>query len=481
MKKLRSFSKSIIVAIRSSWKYIFSNPRRSMIALVAAGCTILSILIGFTYSGYTVIAGWQLWTWLAASIGVILALIPRMESALPKRIFWILAGLLVVSLGVRLCNILSLPVGLHVDELGTADFAMRQVFFNPRETISPFITGPDSQPTLFYFLVAGFIRLFGPNIFSVRLLSVLVGGLGVLATYSMVRAFSGKQTALFAALIMATYHFHNHWSRISLNNIWDTLWVPLMLGPFLWGWRKRWSGGAVLSGLAVGLSQYFYAGSKVGVILLAVLVLVMWRDARSEPTRWAVYLGKLVMVIVCVAAPIFAFALHNPQAYFARTQTVMGWTPEAIRIVMGPETTLLQYFWYQFAHSFGAYQVFPDDTGFYRPGVPLVYGPGAVVFSIGLLLALYMKKWLPVLWLILTALLGGFLLSGPSGSSHFVVSIPAICWLMALPLNWLAENKKGRLAWGLLALILAVDIIFYFGIYAATPSGDLVNPFPPIP
>jgi hypothetical protein len=33
----------------------------------------------------------------------------------------------------------------------------------------------------------------------------------------------------------------------------------------------------------------------------------------------------------------------------------------------------------------------------------------------------------------------------------------------------------------LLALLIAIDIIFYFGIYAANPSGDLVNPFPPVP
>ena len=158
--------------------------------------------------------------------------------------------------------------GLHVDELGVADFAMRQVFFSPYETINPFITGPESHPVLFHYIVAGFIKLFGPHIFSLRLQTALVGTLGVLATYLMVRAFSGKQTALFAALLMVTYHYHVHWSRISLNNIWDTLWVPLMLGPFLWGWRKRWSGGAALSGLAVGLSQYFYPGSKIGLVLL---------------------------------------------------------------------------------------------------------------------------------------------------------------------------------------------------------------------
>lgn len=452
-----------------------------MIALFAAACTAVSVVIAFAYAHYTVVPGWQLWSWLAAVAGILLALIPRLTSALPRRTWLMMLGLLAAALVVRLFRLTTLPPGLHVDEMGVADFAMRQVFFRPYETINPFMTGPASQPALFHYIVAGFIKLFGPQIFSLRLMSALVGGLGVLATYLMVRAFSGRGTALFAALLMIPYHYHVHWSRIALNNIWDTLWVPLMLGPFLWGWRRRWSGGAAISGLAVGFSQYFYAGSKVGLILLAILILVMWKDAHKEPGRWAVYLGKLALVTVCVAAPMVAFALHDPQAYLQRTQTVMGWSPETIQIILGPEASFWEYFWFQLTRSFGTYLVFPDDTGFYRPGMPLVFGPAAIAFSVGLLWALYMKKWLPVLWLALTALLGGFMLSSPSGSSHFVVSIPAICWLMALPLNWMVENKYRRLAWGLLALILAVDFIFYFGFYAATPSGDLVNPFPTVP
>ena len=477
----RSFFRKSVNRIRSILKYIFGDQRRAMVALVTAACTGVSLSIAVLYANYPVVPGWQLWTWLAVLIGVMIALTPRLTTPLPRQLFWVLAGLLAFSLGLRLWNLEFLPIGLHVDEMGVADFAMGQVFPNFYSTINPFITGPVSQPVLFHYIVAGFIKLFGPHILSIRLISALVGTLGVLATYGMVRAFSGQKTALFAALMMAAYHFSIHWSRIALNNIWDTLWVPLMLGPFLWGWRRRWSGGAALSGLAVGLSQYFYAGSKVGVILLAILVLVLWKEGRQEPTRWAVYLGKLAAVAVCAAAPMVAFALHDPGAYFSRTQSVMGWTPEAISAILGPQATLGQYFWHQLTQSFGTYLFFPDDTGFYHPGIPLVFGPAAVIFGVGFLWAIFKKQWVPVIWVLLTALLGGFLLSGPSGSSHFVVSIPAICWLIALPLNYLAENKHPRLAWALLALLIAVDIIFYFGFYAANPSGDLVNPFPPVP
>ena len=480
-KKLATLIQNLIRPLRSAWRYTFGDSRRAMIALVALGCTIISLGIAFGYARAITVQGWQLWTWLVAVAGILLALLPPLASPLPRRAIWIILGVTAAALVMRLIRLEFLPIGFHLDEVGMADFSMRQVFFKPFETINPFITGQNSHPVLYNYVEALFIHLFGPSLLSLRLMSALVGTLGVTATYLMVRAFSGKGTALFAALLMVTYHYHVHWSRITLNNIWDTVWVPLMLGPFLWGWCRRWSGGAVLSGLAVGMSQYFYAGSKVGLILLILLILSMWKDGRQEPGRWAVYLGKMAMVAICVAAPTIVFALYDPQAYILRTKIILGWTPEAISLILGPQATLGQYFWYQLSRSFGTYMVFPDDTGFYRPGTPLVFGPAAILFSIGILWATHMKKWLPVIWLILTALLGGFLLSGPSGSSHYVVSIPAICWLMALPLNWLAENNHKRLAWGLLGVILLVDVVFYFWFYAANPSGDLINAFPLVP
>ena len=102
-----------------------------MIALFAAACTAVSVVIAFAYAHYTVVPGWQLWSWLAAVAGILLALIPRLTSALPRRTWLMMLGLLAAALVVRLFRLTTLPPGLHVDEMGVADFAMRQVFFRP--------------------------------------------------------------------------------------------------------------------------------------------------------------------------------------------------------------------------------------------------------------------------------------------------------------------------------------------------------------
>jgi hypothetical protein len=58
-------------------------------------------------------------------------------------------------------------------------------------------------------------------------------------------------------------------------------------------WSARWSGGAVLSGVALGLSQYFYAGSKITLFLLPFATFMLWRTDRD--TRRLVVESKVCM------------------------------------------------------------------------------------------------------------------------------------------------------------------------------------------
>ena len=186
----------------------------------------------------------------------------------------------------------------------------------------------------------------------------------------------------------------------------------------------------------------------------------------------------------CVAAPIACYALFNWGAYIARPLITWGWSENSIRVIMGSGLNwfdYVRYFWYQVSHALGAFFVYADVTGFYGPGVPLLIGYAALMFMIGCVGAIYKRLWLPVLWILLVAFFGGVLLNGNPSSSHFVASIPAICWLVALPLTWLAEKGRGRLALLVLIVILLTDLVFYFGIYLASQPHDLINTFPPIP
>jgi 4-amino-4-deoxy-L-arabinose transferase-like glycosyltransferase len=317
----------------------------------------------------------------------------------------------------------------------------------------------------------------GKSITALRLPGVIAGTLAILATYAAIAAVDSRRTALIAAAVMTTYHYHIHWSRLALNNIWDTLWVPLVVATFAWGWRRKWSGGAVLAGLGLGLSQYFYAGSRVAIFLIGLLILQLWRQ-EPDRRRLGVHLGKLTATTFCAAAPLGFFALFNPQIFFARVPQIMGWYPEAVRQVTGSVSDWWGYFWHQFAHAFGAYLFYPDVTGFYGPGTAFTFGVSAVAFGLGALWAIRTRRWLPLAWVLLTAFLGGFIMRGAPSSSHYVVSIPGIVWLVAIPLDALIARGWGRLALVALAAIMISDLIFYFGVYVPRGAPDLTAPFP---
>ena len=442
---------------------------------------LVTSLIGYAFALDIRVQGWQVWVWAICVCVTVVMLMPTHRPALrlDTTSRWLVV-LALIALLLRVTALETVPGLLHVDELGLGNFARQSVLAGPDGlTHNPFITGPASQPALYHYLIRLSLALVGDSITGLRITSALAGALAVMATYAAIAVLHNRRTALIAAVIMTTYHFHIHWSRLGLNNIWDTVWVPMVLATFVWGWRHRWSGGAVLAGLALGLSQYFYAGSKIGLILLAVIIAWRWwKD--TDRGRLAIYAGKSLITAACVAAPLVMFMLRDPANYFQRAEEVFGWQSESIRQITGDPNDVGTFFWHQVTRSLGAFTTFPDTTGFYGPGVPLVIGLGSLLFVIGVLLAILQRRFIPIVWILLTALLGGFLLASVPGSSHYVVSIPAICWLIAIPLNGLAEtDRQGALALVVAALLIVMltDLYFYFGVYVPNHSSDLQYPF----
>lgn len=457
-----------------------SEPHRMQLVVALAGAMV-ALGLGVIYGNNGAVAGWQLWLWLLTLAVVIASLTPALStSALRSPDSRWLLGLFIVALVLRAAALDTIPPGLHPDEMGTADFTARHVLpGGGLETSNPFRTGPNAHPTFYYYIVRLCFALFGYNVPALKLSSAVAGSLAVVATYAVVAVFHNRRTALLAAAIMTTYHFHIHWSRIALNNIWDTLWIPLYLAVYAWGWRRDWSGGAVLSGLAFGLSHYFYPGNKIGVLLLLYVVLA---EYRREPNRrrFLVHTGKLTLTAFVVVIPLAIFAWYAPDIFFSRVRDVVGWHRDAVVGAMG-SYDLWGYAKRQIVQNVGAFVAVPDTSGFYGSGVPLLIGLAAPLFLVGLLWEAGRRAWLPVLWILTTLVIGGILMKGAPSGSYFVGAIPAMCWLVASPIDWLWSRGRARLALFLVVAIMATDAFFYFTVYAASHPRDLVHPMPPWP
>ena len=463
------------------WHEAWSDERHAIQIIVALACLFVSISIGYAYANEIFVQGWQLWVWLICCVIIVAFLIPPSRPKIKTdRLVMSLIVVALVGLLLRAVFLETIPGGLHPDETGTAGFTMEHVYSRTDHTLSPFVVSPGSHPTLYHYTIKLFMTVFGYTISGVRSSSVFAGTLAILATFAVVAVFQNRRVALIAAILMATYHYDIHWSRLALNNIWDTLWIPLALAAYAWGWKNKWSGGAVIAGAAIGLGEYFYQGGRVGVLLLVFVVIGLWWKERDS-RRLMIHVGKMTLIALCIAAPLFLFALRNPDPFLERFRTVYGWRPEVIQEITGSPTDYLDFAWYQAWRSFGAYTAVPDITGFYGPEVPLTFGLAAPLLIVGFFWAIYKKQYLPSLWLFIVTILGGFMLAGAPSSSHYVASIPAIVWLIAISLDWFIEHRHSRLAIALLVIIMATDLIFYFGIYVPSHPRDLIHAFPVIP
>lgn len=294
---------------------------------VLLACLLLSASIGYAYAEAIMVEGWQLWTWLVVSTIAVVTLMPASRVRVGwSREAWIVLGLTVASAALRLIALDRIPPGLHGDEGRSAEFTLIHVFRAPGLTLAPFRAGLYSQPTLYNYILWASMRLFGQDAIGLRLPSAIAGTLAIPMTYFAVSQVSGKRVGLFAAALLTAYHYHIHWSRLALNNVWDTLWIPAILGFFAWAWSTRWSGAAVFSGVALGLSQYFYAGNKIAVFLLPFLAYTLWRKER-DTRRLLVYGAKCLAAAAVVAAPILVFASREPAMYLERWNVVLFWQP----------------------------------------------------------------------------------------------------------------------------------------------------------
>lgn len=465
------------------WRNLWLTEHRAAQVLVATVSILVSTGIGAAFADTPFINNYQIMFWILAVLVCFAMLYPARGLRLMQfnRTAMALAALVAASFFLRVINLQYFPPGYHVDEAGTIDFSLRHAFnpLNQEETVNPLRTGSDSQPVLYAYVVRLSVALFGFTIAGARLSSVIAGTLAVLAVFFMVNELVGRRVAWLAAILMAVYHYHIHWSRIVLNNIWVTLFLPLTIGFFLYGWRKGWAGGAVWAGLCLGLTAYFYAGGYILIFLLPILIWRTWKQV-DDHISLSIYTGKMFALALVVAAPLIVFALLFPDQFLDRSRIIYGWKPLAIQATIGDPTAYWEHFKYQFTRSFGAYNFFPDTAGFYAPRIPFLIGVASILFPLGIAWSIFKRQYFPVLWILIVTFTGGFMLVATPATSHFIGVIPVICWMVATPLNWLIETRRPFWAYLLLALIIALDLYFYFVVYPTHPSRDLVLPFPQV-
>lgn len=383
----------------------------------------------------------------------------------------ILVAFFALAFVSRAIAINSIPTTLSGDEGSAGLMALR--FING-EANNLFTVGWFSFPALYFAVQSLGIVLLGQTIAGLRILSVVSGALTVVALYWLVKIIFGRITAILAAGFLATYHYHIHFSRIGLNNIWDGFFAVLALAGVAYGWFRARRLGFLIAGLAVGLGQYFYV-----TIRIIPLLLLIWAGSAFIVDR-ATFRKRLPDMIlaagvaVVIALPLIVFFIRHPNEFNAPLQrvTIFGGWLEREANMRG--VTPLSVIWGQIATTALGFTHEPLRD-LYNPGAPLLLPVAAGFFLLGLLWLLThpnLGSFLVLLPIAAVILAGGLSVDAPA-SQRYVIAAPMAAVLVAIPIaetvKWLKRNWPNYQVLIIVGAALVMfglaanDLRYYFG------------------
>ncbi|RMG80343.1 MAG: phospholipid carrier-dependent glycosyltransferase, partial [Chloroflexi bacterium] len=328
------------------------------------------------------------------------------------------------------------------------------------------------------------IQLFGASLGGLRMASTIFGTLTVMALYMLGRVVFNRRVGLLAALLLAVFPPHIHFSRLALNNIADPLFGVLALWLVVRALQRGKAADWLLAGIMLGLTQYFYEGGRLLFPVLVALWLLLY--VRQLPLRawlyWALGFILIAFPIYYVlwlwrAAPVTRLVLEGVgNDFWARFLAADAGFPQ-----------LALYFRERFMPSLLHIFHTPDGSAFYYGGdTPLLWLPLVPFFFMGVAIAVRNGKrgLLLLMWLLLTVL-GNSLIVENDWSARFVVLFPALALLMALGLDglfhlWRMAAIPARFlrhVWLAGVALLAVGQIgYYFGAHL-TRYNQQIRPF----
>ncbi len=212
--------------------------------------------------------------------------------------------LTLLALGLRLIRLANQP--LWWDEGWSLFFATSGI----REMLE--LTAVDIHPPLYYLVLHSWIRVFGPGVVSVRLLSVLLGTAAIPLLYAAGRRLAGHRGGMLAGLLLAISPFHIFYSQeVRMYGLVTLLGVAAFYFTTLWEARNGRPGigawlGYVLAAMAALCTAYYAAFL---LLALNLYMLSRWLRARRslrEPSarpapRLSTWLGaQLAVLLLCL-------------------------------------------------------------------------------------------------------------------------------------------------------------------------------------
>ena len=345
-------------------------------------------LFSFALFAYVLFLAYQktdsIFTLLAWTASLVLFLISFMElrkvsikylqTFITKNHYELIAvGLItVVALWLRVSRLEVLPA-MNQEE-GFAGMGALDVMEG--RLSNPFGFGPVAvraftyYPALYFYGEALFIKLFGVDIFSIRLFSAIAGTLSVIFTYLLAREILGRGVGIITSILVAVAGIHIHFSRFAFPFIQSSLFGTMTLYFLVRAIKNKAPIDFILAGFSMGLAQYFYPASRILPLIAFTFFIFKIIQRRDFLPRYYKGLIALFVAFVLTFAPL-ALPIGGKFGHFkegpSRTFIFGGWWAADYTNRLKSGESLWHIIGEQIGRSFLSFN-FYSDKGFFIYG-----------------------------------------------------------------------------------------------------------------
>jgi 4-amino-4-deoxy-L-arabinose transferase-like glycosyltransferase len=390
--------------------------------------------------------------------------------------FGLTCALMLIGLIIRMIALTDHPYPWSGDE---ASVGLDAVRIMNGEITNFFDTSWSGQPNTSFIPTAFSMMIFGKTIFAIKMVSVVTGALSILALYLLAREWFGIEIALLASGFLVAYPFHLQFSRIGVDNIFDSLMAPLVLWLIFRAARLKSLPAYLWAGIASGLTIYTYVGTRLVLAMSLGTIVYITIKQKDFLKNNLLQLGTYLAGLVVTVTPSATFFIQHPIVFMTRLNQegifLNGWLPLQVEQT---GQTALKVLLNQFSRTLLVFFAQNARGSFLHFDRPYLTTLGAVFFLIGLTIAFRhffnQRYFILQMWFLSVLTLGGFLTLNPPANTRLVMTTPATGLFIALGAMQVSKilldlKFKQVYIYGLnfiLIITLACqNLSFYFGTY----------------
>ncbi|MCH8827472.1 MAG: glycosyltransferase family 39 protein [Chloroflexi bacterium] len=240
-------------------------------------------------------------------------------STAPTRAVGVLILVLTLALALRLVSLTDIPPNVTADEADNL-----QTVYHILANQGPGFFGLDWKPGPAFstYVISYFMRVFGTSIVGMRMASVVLSTLSLIALYLVARQALSKPASLASTFLLGTSLWYLHFSRSGWENVHIGLYallatLTLVLAIKRGSWYLYAATGFFA---ALGLYGYMSGRAIIAVVVIYLSVaLILHRQGRRR-----MLLGFAVMAVVCASlfAPMLKTVLDDWDLFNRRIDSV---------------------------------------------------------------------------------------------------------------------------------------------------------------